>query len=102
MQQFHLLGPQRVTEKAHSHYIAAWSAEAGNESFSDGIIAGREYDGHSRSHTFGCGCRSDVADDHSDRQAHQLGHQPRQLIIVTFSRAEFDRDVLALDITGFL
>src|SRR5262249_6931752 len=102
MHQFYLLGPQRVTEKTHPRDVAARSVEAGNEAFSDGIVAGREYNWHGRSHRLGCRCRSDVADDDSDLSADQLGHQPRQLIIATLGRAKFDRDVLSLDITGLL
>src|SRR5262245_25399365 len=97
MQQFYLLSPQPVTDKSHFGYVAARLVEAGNEAFSDGIVAGREYNWHGRSHRLRCRCRSDVADDHSDLPADQLGYQPRQLIIATLGRAKFDRDVVSLD-----
>ena len=74
MQQFYLLGCQRVTEKAHPCYVAAWSVEATNETFCDGIVTGRKYDGHGRSHGLGCGCCGDIADDHGDLPADQLGY----------------------------
>jgi hypothetical protein len=91
MQQFYLLGSQRVTEKAYPCYVAAWSVEARNEVFSDGIVASRKYNWHGRSHGLRRGCCSDVADDHSDLSADQLGYQPRQLIIATLRRAKFDQ-----------
>lgn len=43
-QQFHVLGSQRGTEKAHPGYVAARSAETSDETFPDGIVAGCEYD----------------------------------------------------------
>ena len=40
-------------------------------------------------------------DDYRHLTAHQLGRQRRQLIVLPFGPAVFDRDVVPLDITGF-
>ena len=42
-----------------------------------------------------------LATDHGHLAADQLGRQRRQPIVLTFRPAIFDRDILALDITGF-
>ena len=41
-------------------------------------------------------------DDHGDPSANQIGRQRRQPIDLILGPAVFDRDVLALDIAGFL
>ena len=44
--------------------------------------------------------RSAIRDDHGHLAAHQIGRQRRQSIVLAVRPAVFDRDVLALDITG--
>ena len=69
-----------------------------------GSSRGREDDRDRRGGRFGRKRRRDSSgrDDHGDLSVNQFGRQLRQSIDLIFGPAVFDRDVLALDIAGFL
>ena len=102
-QQLQSLRPQHAAEKAHARDVAARPVEAGDEAVPDRVAAAREDDRHRR----GCGLGRQsaallsatiTATGRRIRSATRAGNRS----VLTFRRAEFDRDVLALDEARFL
>jgi len=77
--------------------------EACDEARPDRIFAG-EHDWDGRGRRFGGQCRSVASGCDDDRHLapDEVLRQPRQPVILTLGRAILDRDVLPLDIAGFL
>ena len=101
-QQLQPLRAQHAGEKAHARDVAARPVEAGDQALLDRVAPAREDDRHRRGCGLGRERRNGVPDDHGHRPANQIGHQSRQPIGLILRRAEFDRDVLALDEACFL
>jgi len=83
--------------------VAAWPIEADDEAYSDRVVPGREDDWNGRSCRFG-GARRDgsaCSSQHGYAPVNQFRHQRGQSINLIKSLAIFDRDVSALDKTGF-
>ena len=84
--------------------VAARPGEAGDETELDGVFADAEDDRDRRGRSFG-GKRSSVAGGRGDNghaTAHEIGHQRRQAIILALQPMVLHRDVLALDVAGFV
>jgi hypothetical protein len=85
-------------------HVAARLVEPVDEAELDRIAAAREYDGDRRRRRLGRQRRRITPARHYDGNAavDQLGRQGGKPIVATLRPAEFDRDVLALDVAGFL
>jgi hypothetical protein len=98
------LGPERVRDHGYAGQIAARPIKAGNETNSDRIAAGGEDDRHAR----GCypqGAGRDIggaAEDHRHFALDQIGQQFREPIKLAVRPAEFDRNILAVDVASFV
>jgi hypothetical protein len=104
VQQIELLAGQRRDQQADAGDIAAGPVEARNQAVSDRIGGADKYDGSCSR----CGlrrfCRIGAAggEEDVDLSSEQIGHQLWQTLVMTFSEAVFDRDVLVFDVAGFL
>ena len=103
-QQLELLARQARVEEVTPVTLPPGRLRLATRPSFDRIAAGREHDRNRRGRGLGRKRRADRTgcDDHGHLAAHQLGRQRRQPIVLTFRPAEFDRDVLALDVAGFL
>jgi hypothetical protein len=103
-QELQPLRRQLNREKIDPSQVAARPSEAGDKTEFDRVVANDEYDGNRRSCRLGR--QHDGAtsgrDDHGDAPVHQIGGQCRQPIVLAVRETVFDRQVLALDIAGFL
>src|SRR6202049_1347860 len=83
-------------------YVAAWPAEAFDESSLDGVAPHLEDDGYSRGRRL---CRqrrgSRGRGNHGHLLTNQIGCQRRQAVVLVLRPTVFDRHVLALDLDGF-
>src|SRR5262249_20287337 len=103
MQQPEPLGTQPGGEHTYASGVATRPIEAGDEAYSDRAAPGREVNWNGRSCRFG-GTRRDGAacsSQHGYAPFNQFRHQRGQSINLIKSVAIFDRDVSALDKTGF-
>src|SRR5215471_4960998 len=100
-QQLQSLCPYLADDKDHAGDIATGAVKAGDKAVPDRVTSGDEHGWH----CYGCGLGRDrrrtVRDDYGHRLVNQVSHQLRQLIITTFRKAQFNRDVLTLNIAGF-
>ena len=103
-QEFQPLCSQLATEKIDTCQVAARPGEAGDKTEPDRVAGGGEDDGDRRGCRLGGEMRQGIfrREDHGDLPAHQIGRQLRHPIHLIFGQTEFDRHVLALDITGLL
>src|SRR6516165_6430755 len=88
----------------HSGGIAAGPVKADDQPQADWIVADAEDDWNRRSRYFGSARRGGTPDrnDHCDLPANKIGGKYRQTSIITSSPSEIDRDILALNIAGFV
>src|SRR5262245_4652107 len=103
VQQLKLLRHQEGVEIAYPCDVPAWSIEAGDKPKLYGIGPSLEHDRNCRGRSLGSECgRGAGPGDHSDPPADKISGQGRQSIVMFLRPAVFDRDILPLDITGFL
>jgi hypothetical protein len=86
----------------HARDVAARPVQAGDKTLSDRIASGREHDRHTRGCALGRKHRHGIPDNQVHRPVDQLIHQSRQSIGPALCPAEFDRNILALDVARVL
>src|SRR5262245_49849308 len=93
-----------VGEDVDTGRIALGSGEAGNEPSLDRIAAAVEHDGDRCGRSLGRSSGRFAADrdDHGDLAANEISGQRGHSLVVTLGPSELDRDILALDESGFL
>jgi hypothetical protein len=94
--------PYHGREKAYACEVPARPIEVSDQAILDRVATGREDDRHCRCYGFGCECRDEISDDHRDRPMNKIVHKSCQFIAIVFRKAIFDRNILTLNITGFL
>src|SRR5215813_7276092 len=103
VQQLKLLRHQEGVEIAYPCDVPAWSIEAGDKPKLYGIGPSLEHDRNRRGRSLGSECgRGAGLGNHSDPPADKISGQGRQSIVMFLRPAVFDRDILPLDIAGFL
>ena len=100
VQQPQPLGRRICRYKGYARNIAARPIEVGNQTNSDRVVAGDEYDRRCSCCRLGNQRGLAVANDHRGLTTDQIGHQPRKPVELTVRKAVFDGDILALDKTG--
>jgi hypothetical protein len=88
-------------EHTHTRKVAAGPIEAGDQTLPDGIAARAENNWDRSGRRLCRNCRHSTADrgDDGHLAANQISGQRRQPLIFTPRPAEFDRYVLAIDMT---
>ena len=102
VQQFQPLRRYLHVQLGHARDVAARPVKAGDEAELDRVAAHFEDDRNGRGRRL---CRkrrrSAGRGNHGHLTMNQIGRHCRQPIVLVFRPAVFDRDVLALDVTGF-
>ena len=103
-QKLQALGPERVRDHRYAGQVTARPIKAGNEAASHWIATGGEDDRHSRGdHPQGADRNiGGTCEDHRHFALHQVGRQFREAIKLTIRPAEFDRNILAVDVASFV
>src|SRR5262249_41858648 len=103
VQQLKLLRHQEGVEIAYPCDVPAWSIEAGDKPKLYGIGPSLEHDRNRGGRSLGSECgRGAGPGNHSAPPADKISGQGRQSIVMFLRPAVFDRDILPLDIAGFL
>jgi hypothetical protein len=103
MQELEALCHQFDGQNRHAGYVTAGAVEAVDEAPRNRVDANIEDDWNRRGCVLGSICRRGARrDDYSYLPANELGRQCRQSIVLATRPAIFDRDVLTLNVTGFL
>jgi hypothetical protein len=102
-QQLHPLRHDRRVPDSHARKVAAGSVQAGHKAKLKWIARDAEDNRNRAIHTLGRNCTGSAAGhgDHRHMLADQLGQESRYPVVVIVGLAILDRDIAALDITGF-
>jgi hypothetical protein len=102
MQQSKLLCPELSKDKRDTGDIAARPVETGDETELNRVTTACEDDRDRRSRRFGYHCRGSVMrSDHRHLTAYQISCEVGQSFLLVLRPAILDRDILALDVSGF-
>ena len=102
VQQPQALWLQRTRRKTHAGDVAARPAEAGHETGCNRITAADKHDRYGRGGCPGCAHGNICAEDYGHVPLHQIRGECRKPIELVLRPAEFDRYVVAIDLSGFL
>jgi hypothetical protein len=93
---------QFAGQDVEAGHIANRPTDAGNEAHLDRIVTGREHDWNRRRGGLGCErCGGADSDKDGNPARDQVGGERWQSIVLAFSPAELDCNVLTFDVTAF-
>jgi hypothetical protein len=103
-QEFQSLWSQLGGVDADARGITARAVDTGREPFPDRIKAGNEENRYRRGSPLGClrDHQTSGRSNQGDVAANQIGGHPPQPIVLTLGPTVLNRDILALDVSGFI
>ena len=102
MQKPQTLALQFQPEKAYTRDIAPGSIKARDEADHDRIAGADEDDRNLSGCRLGYRSRRSIRGDHSHFATHKISSHHLEAVVLTSSPLVIHRDVLALDVTGFI